>query len=84
MRKVYSISLTDEKIIHYLDKIPNKSQYFRELVQRDMEKEPFTKEQIACIRKMIDEKLKGHILLDENDKQQKEVVKALDDLLNDF
>lgn len=84
MRKVFSISLSDEEIINHLDKIQNKSQYIKELVQRDMKKKPFTKEQVACIRKMIDEKLKGHILLDENDKQQKEVVKALDDLLNDF
>lgn len=83
MRKVYSISLTDEKIIHYLDKIPNKSQYFRELVRMDMEKEPFTKEQIAYIRKMMKEQ-KGHRLSREEDKQQKEVANALDNLLNNF
>lgn len=83
MRKVYSISLTDEKIIHYLDKIPNKSQYFRELVQRDMEKEPFTKEQIAYIRKMIKEQ-KGHMLSEEEGKQQIETANAIDDLLNNF
>lgn len=83
MRKVYSISLTDEKIIHYLDKIPNKSQYFRELVQRDMEKEPFTKEQIAYIRKMMKEQ-KGHRLSEEEDKQQIETANAIDNLLNNF
>ena len=76
MRKVYSISLTDEKIIHYLDKIPNKSQYFRELVRMDMEKEPFTKEQIAYIRKMMKEQ-KGHRLSREDDKLQKETADAL-------
>lgn len=84
MKKVYSIFLSDEKIINYLDKIPNKSQYFRELVQRDMEKEPFTKEQAACILKMIDEKLKGHNILDETDKQRRDTAKALGDLLNNF
>lgn len=84
MRKVYSISLRDEEIINHLEKVPNKSQYIKELIQRDMKKKPFTKDQVACIRKMIDEKLKGHIILDENDKQRKEAVKALDDLLNDF
>ena len=84
MRKVYSISLKDEGVINYLEKIPNKSQYIKELIQRDMKKKPFTKDQVACIRKMIDDKLKGHIILDENDKQRKEVAKALDELLNDF
>lgn len=84
MRKVYSISLKDEEIINHLEKIPNKSQYIKELIQRDMKKKPFTKDQITCIRKMIDEKLKGHTILDENDKQRKETVKALDDLLKAF
>lgn len=84
MRKVYSISLKDEEIINHLEKIPNKSQYIKELVQRDMKKKPFTKDQIAYIRKMIDEKLKGHTILDENDKQRKEAVKALDELINGF
>ena len=84
MRKVYSISLKDEGVINYLEKIPNKSQYIKELIQRDMKKKPFTKDQVACIRKMIDDKLKGHIILDENDMQRKEAVKALDELLNDF
>lgn len=84
MRKVYSISLKDEGVINYLEKIPNKSQYIKELIQRDMKKKPFTKDQVACIRKMIDDKLKGHIILDENDMQRKEVAKALDELLNDF
>ena len=84
MRKVYSISLKDEGVINYLEKIPNKSQYIKELIQRDMKKNPFTKDQVTCIRKMIDDKLKGHIILDENDMQRKEAVKALDELLNDF
>ena len=84
MRKVYSISLNDEEIINHLEKIPYKSQYIKELIQKDMTKKPFTKDQVACIRKMIDEKLKGHTILDENDKQRKETVKALDDLLKAF
>ena len=83
MKKVYSIFLSDEKIIEHLNKIPNKSQYFRELVQRDMEKEPFTKEQIAYIQKMINEH-KGYIASSEDDKQKEETSRALDDLLNDF
>lgn len=84
MRKLYSVSLKDEEIINYLEKIPNKSQYIKELIQKDMKKKPFTKDQIACIRKMIDEKLKGHTILDESDKQRKEAVKALDELINGF
>lgn len=83
MKKVYSIFLSDEKIINYLDKIPNKSQYFRELVQRDMEKEPFTKEQIAYIRKMMKEQ-KGHMLSEEEDKPKEEKVQAIDDFFNEF
>lgn len=83
MKKVYSIFLSDEKIINYLDKIPNKSQYFRELVQRDMEKEPFTKEQIAYIRKMMKEQ-KGHVLSEEEDKPKEEKVQAIDDFFNEF
>lgn len=83
MKKVYSIFLSDEKIINYLDKIPNKSQYFRELVQRDMEKEPFTKEQIAYIRKMMKEQ-NGDMPSREEDKLQKETANAIDDLLNNF
>lgn len=83
MKKVYSIFLSDEKLIEHLDKIPNKSQYFRELVQRDMEKGPFTKEQIAYIQEMID-KHKGQIISSEDDKQKEETALALDDLLNDF
>ena len=75
--------LSDEKIINYLDKIPNKSQYFRELVQRDMEKEPFTKEQIAYIRKMMKEQ-KGHMLSEEEDKPKEEKVQAIDDFFNEF
>lgn len=83
MRKVYSISLSDEEIINHLDKFQNKSQYIKELVQRDMAKEPFTKEQIAYIRKMMKEQ-KGHMLLKEEDKQQIETANAIDDLLNNF
>ncbi len=83
MKKVYSIFLSDEKIIEHLDKIPNKSQYFRELVQRDMGKEPFTKEQIAYIRKMINEH-KEHIVSSEDDSKREETANALDDLMKDF
>ena len=83
MKKVYSIFLSDEKIINYLDKIPNKSQYFRELVQRDMEKEPFTKEQIAYIRKMMKEQ-NGDMPSREEDKPKEEKVQAIDDFFNEF
>lgn len=57
MRKVYSISLSDEEIINYLEDIPNKSHYIKELIHKDMTKKPFSEEQLIYIRKMIDEKL---------------------------
>lgn len=82
MRKVYSLSLSDEEIIRHLDGISNKSQYIKELIQRDITRKPFTKAQITCIRQLIDEKLKGHTLLNEDDKQREETAKALDELIN--
>ena len=84
MKKVYSIFLSDEKMIEHLDKIQNKSQYFRELVQRDMKKEPFTEEQISYIQKIIKEKLQGYVISNKDNNKREETVSALDDLLNDF
>ena len=86
MRKVYSLSISDENIINHLDGISHKSQYIKELIKRDVEKEPFTEKQIAYIYKMIDEKLSGHTITwkMEDDRQMEETVQALDDLLNDF
>ena len=48
-----------------------------------MEKEPFTKEQIAYIRKMMKEQ-NGDMPSREEDKLQKETANALDELLNNF
>ena len=76
--------MSDEELINYLDKIPNKSQYFRELIQKDMEKKPFTEEQISCIQKMIEEKLQGHGKSSKDDNKRDETALAIDDLLNDF
>ena len=84
MRKVYSISLKDEKIINYLEKIPNKSQYIKELIQRDMKKKPFTKEQVTYIRKMIDEKIVERVVRNEDDEQRLETARALDEFMNDL
>lgn len=82
-RKVYSVALSDEEIINYLEDIPNKSHYIKELIRKDMTKEPFSEEQLIYIRKMIDEKLQGHVVSSKDDKQ-KETAHALDELLKDF
>ena len=88
MRKVYSISMntdTDQEVMDYLDKVPNKSQYIKELVKKDMNNEPFTKEQLEYIRKMIDAQLKGHtVVMSGDEEQKKETAKAIDDLLNNL
>lgn len=84
MRKVYSISLKDEEIINYLEKIPNKSQYIKELIQMDMKKKPFTKEQVTYIRKMIDEKIVERVVRNEDDEQRLETARALDEFMNDL
>ena len=85
MKKVYSVFLSDEKLINYLDTIPNKSRYFRELILKDMEKQPFTDEQLVYIRQMIDEKLKGHSSIkSEDDSQLEETTEAINNLLDGF
>lgn len=84
MRKVYSISLNDEDVIKHLDGITNKSQYVKELVQRDINKKPFTKEQVTYIRKMIDEKIVERVVRNEDDEQRLETARALDEFMNDL
>lgn len=84
MNKVYSIFLSDEEIINHVEKFSNKSQYLRELIIKDMNKEPFTPEQIDCINAMIDERLKGHTVIEKDEEIKKETALALDDLMNDF
>lgn len=85
MRKVYSISFSDERVIKRLNEVQSKSHYLKDLILQDVEGIPFSDEQIAYIRKMIDEKLNGYTpVLSENDEEQEETANALDDLLNNF
>ena len=85
MRKVYSISFSDERVIKRLNEVQSKSHYLKDLILQDVEGIPFSDEQIAYIRKMIDEKLNGYTpVLRENDEEQEETANALDDLLNNF
>ena len=85
MRKVYSISFSDERVIKRLNEVQSKSHYLKDLILQDVEGIPFSDEQIAYIRKMIDEKLNGYTpVLSENDEEQQETANALDDLLNNF
>lgn len=85
MRKVYSISFSDERVIKRLNEVQSKSHYLKDLILQDVEGIPFSDEQIAYIRKMIDEKLNGYTpVLSENDEEQEETANAIDDLLNNF
>ena len=85
MRKVYSISFSDERVIKRLNEVQSKSHYLKDLILQDVEGIPFSDEQIAYIRKMIDEKLNGYTpVLSENDEEQEETANPLDDLLNNF
>ena len=85
MRKVYSISFSDERVIKRLNEVQSKSHYLKDLILQDVEGIPFSDEQITYIRKMIDEKLNGYTpVLSENDEEQEETANAIDDLLNNF
>lgn len=85
MRKVYSLSISDEKIIDHLEKIPYKSRYIKDLILQDMTGKPFTDGQIDYINKLIDNRLKGHtVAVSEDDSKREETALALDDLMNDF
>lgn len=85
MRKVYSISFSDERVIKRLNEVQSKSHYLKDLILQDVEGIPFSDEQIAYIRKMIDEKLKGYTpVVNEENKPKEEKVQAIDDFFNEF
>lgn len=85
MRKVYSISFTDERVIKRLNEVQSKSRYLKDLILRDVDGGLFSEEQIACIEKMIDKKLKGYTpAVNEENKPKEEKVRAIDDFFNEF
>ncbi len=85
MRKVYSISFTDERVIKRLNEVQSKSRYLKDLILRDVDGGLFSEEQIAYIEKMIDKKLKGYTPdVNEENKPKEEKVRAIDDFFNEF
>lgn len=85
MRKVYSISFTDERVIKRLNEVQSKSRYLKDLILRDVDGGLFSEEQIAYIEKMIDKKLKGYTpAVNEENKPKEEKVQAIDDFFNEF
>lgn len=85
MRKVYSISFTDERVIKRLNEVQSKSRYLKDLILRDVDGGLFSEEQIAYIEKMIDKKLKGYTpAVNEENKPKEEKVRAIDDFFNEF
>lgn len=85
MRKVYSISFTDERVIKRLDEVQSKSHYIKGLILKDIDGVVFSEEQLAYIDKLIDKKLKGYTpVMDEENKPKEEKVQAIDDFFNEF
>lgn len=85
MRKVYSISISDEETIKRLDKVKSKSHYITDLIMKDVEGGLFSEEQITYIEKLIDKKLKGYTpVVNEENKPKEEKVQAIDDFFNEF
>ena len=85
MRKVYSISFTDERVIKRLNEVQSKSRYLKDVILRDVDGGLFSEEQITKKKKMIDKKLKGYTpAVNEENKPKEEKVRAIDDFFNEF